>query len=224
MFLCAIARPRQLPDGTWWDGKIGIWPFGYHEAAKRSSVNRKKGTMEWKNESVTAAVYRTMLQDNVVPAISARWPEGDWNNQRVQIRIQQDGAKSHIKPDDPQWLEYLDDMNLQQKLTLLTQPANSPDLNHNDLGFFHAIEKAYQRKFPLKSPDEIIKCVTDAFWEYPMNKMNRLWLTRMQCMNEILECHGGNDYKLPHMGKEKLERIGKLPDVLEVTEMARAYL
>jgi hypothetical protein len=26
MFLAAVARPRELPDGTWFDGKIGIFP------------------------------------------------------------------------------------------------------------------------------------------------------------------------------------------------------
>lgn len=27
MFLCAMAQPRHLPNGTWWDGKLGIWPL-----------------------------------------------------------------------------------------------------------------------------------------------------------------------------------------------------
>ena len=33
IFLCAVARPRLLPDGTWWDGKIGTWPFTEQIAA-----------------------------------------------------------------------------------------------------------------------------------------------------------------------------------------------
>ena len=45
MFLCAVARPRLLPDGTWWDGKIGIWPFTKQVAAKRSSVNPRQGDL-----------------------------------------------------------------------------------------------------------------------------------------------------------------------------------
>ncbi|CAN0507129.1 unnamed protein product [Discosporangium mesarthrocarpum] len=27
MFLAAMARPRMISDGVWFDGKIGIWPI-----------------------------------------------------------------------------------------------------------------------------------------------------------------------------------------------------
>ncbi|CAM9612185.1 unnamed protein product, partial [Discosporangium mesarthrocarpum] len=45
MFLAAVARPRMISDGVWFDGKIGIWPIADTVAAMRSSKNRKKGTM-----------------------------------------------------------------------------------------------------------------------------------------------------------------------------------
>ena len=72
--------------------------------------------------------------------------------------------------------------------------------------------------------DDIIECVVKAHWEHPANKLNRMWLTRMQVMNRIIECHGDNDYKLPHMNKDKLEREGRLPEHLKVTEEARKCL
>ncbi|CAM9358288.1 unnamed protein product [Discosporangium mesarthrocarpum] len=43
MFLAAVARPRMISDGVWFDGKIGIWPIADNLAAMRSSKNRKKG-------------------------------------------------------------------------------------------------------------------------------------------------------------------------------------
>ena len=43
-------------------------------------------------------------------------------------------------------------------------------------------------------------------------------------MNKILDCHGGSNYKIPHLGKEKLEREGRLPLVLKVTETAWDFL
>ena len=46
----------------------------------------------------------------------------------------------------------------------------------------------------------------------------------MQVMNEILKDQGSNDYKLPHMGKEKLEREGQLPIVLEVAAETSQYM
>ena len=46
MFLAAVARPRYAADGTMvFDGKLGIWPFTYREAAKRKSKNRDAGTI-----------------------------------------------------------------------------------------------------------------------------------------------------------------------------------
>jgi hypothetical protein len=72
--------------------------------------------------------------------------------------------------------------------------------------------------------DDIIKLVQTHYWEYPDNKINRIWLTRQQVMNGILDCNGDKTYKIPHMNKEKLEREGTLPMVLEVSESARKYL
>ncbi|CAN0230263.1 unnamed protein product [Discosporangium mesarthrocarpum] len=43
MFLTAVARPRMISDGVWFDGKIDIWPIADAVAAMRSSKNRKKG-------------------------------------------------------------------------------------------------------------------------------------------------------------------------------------
>ena len=40
----------------------------------------------------------------------------------------------------------------------------------------------------------------------------------------IIENDGGNDYKIPHMGKESLDRRGLLPPVLDVTPAATAWL
>ena len=40
----------------------------------------------------------------------------------------------------------------------------------------------------------------------------------------INENDGRNDYKIPHMGKESLERRGLLPRVLDVTPAATAWL
>ena len=40
MFLCAVARPCFNPSGnSWCDGKLGIWPIGDWEPAKRASKN-----------------------------------------------------------------------------------------------------------------------------------------------------------------------------------------
>jgi hypothetical protein len=219
MFLSGVARPRKLRDGTWWDGKLGIWPFGQYKPAERSSVKRPKGTPVWWNKNVDAETYRAMLMSELIPSICAHWPDDEFKNRHIKIRIQQDGAGAHIKPDDPIWLEYLEEMGLEDKVILFNQPANSPDLNVNDLGFFRAIQACYYQEVPGTFED-IIACVHKAYWEYPREKVNRLFITKMTVMNEIIRCNGDNDFKIPHMNKAVLERQDKLPTTLEVTEHA----
>ena len=70
----------------------------------------------------------------------------------------------------------------------------------------------------------MIKSVEKAYGEYPWRKLNRVWLTLQSCFNMIIENDGGNDYKIPHMGKESLDRRGLLPPVLDVTPAATAWL
>ena len=54
--------------------------------------------------------------------------------------MQQDGAKLHIHPTDEAFLAGLAALGVENKLLLYTQPANSPDTNINDLGFFRALQ------------------------------------------------------------------------------------
>jgi hypothetical protein len=211
MFLSAQARPRIMAGGEYFDGKIGIWPIGEIVPAKRRSANREKGAPTWENHSVDRDKYRQMMIDLVLPAVLEKFPTAYLD--RKGVKIQQDGAKSHILPDDPEWIEAVKETGCQ--ITLVTQPAQSPDLNINDLAFFASI-MSLQQKSCAKNALELIDIVQKAYEDYPSNKMNRMWLTMQLVMNEIIKDNGGNDYKLPHMNKEKLEREGRLPHVLPV--------
>ena len=75
-----------------------------------------------------------------------------------------------------------------------------------------------------KSSEDIIKMVVKTFNEYPASKLNRIWLTYMSCLNKIIECDGDNQYRIPHMNKDKLERENRLPVQLEVTKAAQPHL
>lgn len=207
MFLSAVARPRKI-NGQWWDGKIGIWPVGHFEPAQQSSVNRERGTLVWKNDTIDKAKYQEMLIDCVLPAVLAKFPTVYLD--RYGIRLQQDGAKSHIDPNDPEWLEAVAATGC--KISLYTQPAQSPDTNLNDLAFFRSIQSLYYRA-----------AVLAAYNEYPIMQMNRMWLTLMSCCNMILEHNGSNHYKIPHMNKKRMEREGTLPKVLSVSIAAARF-
>ena len=52
---------------------------------------------------------------------------------------------------------------------------------------------------------EVIQHKQQTFGHYPRQKINHTWLAFMMCLNEIIEHLGDNDYKTPHMNKEKLK-------------------
>ena len=102
MFLCTVARPHFNPSAnSWWDGKLGIWPIGDWEPVKWGSKNRPKGTLVWKNKTVTKDVYRELLINQLIPAILEKWPRRDRTSRTIYI--QQAGAKNHICEDDEEF-------------------------------------------------------------------------------------------------------------------------
>lgn len=217
MFLCAQARPRMV-RGRLWDGKIGLWPVGHIEEATRSSKNRPKGSPVWKNETINRDKYRQLMIDKVLPAILAKFPVTYLRD--IGVRIQQDGAKSHIADNDKEWLEAVKHLAEGNKITLFTQPAQSPDLNINDLAFFRSIQTLYCEESPSNEL-ELIDAVQRSYQQYPAAQINRMWLTLQGCLNEILLSSGDNHYSIPHINKAKLEKEGKLPVVLPVAKDIR---
>ena len=177
MVLCAVAKPRwNDATNTWWDGKVGCWPLTTKVPAARASKNREKGTLETKSVTVTRTVYKTLLLDAVFPAIKAAWPPGAPKD----ICIQQDNARPHVSVDDPDVLRasQCDGFNIR----LVFQPANSPDCNILDLGFFRALQSA------------------------------QIFRTLQYVLIEILKNNGGNNFRMPHPRKDQLARQGRLEE------------
>lgn len=206
MFMSAIARPRYDDTGTCiFDGKIGIFPFTVTEPTKRASKNRARGVMEVKPiESITKLVIKQCLVHKIIPAIKARWP----SDSDKHILIQQDNAKPHIDDTDLDFIKAAQSDGFYIRLG--NQPANSPDLNINDLGFFRIIQGLQHEKAP-KTVCQLVDAVVRAYEEVNDKTLNYVWLSLMTCMNEILKAKGNNNYQLPHIGKKRLERLGILP-------------
>lgn len=95
----------------------------------------------------------------------------------------------------------------------MQQPANSPDMNALDLGLFSSLQSMSDR-LVSNNLDELINNVQHEYHAYDADKINRIFLTLQSCLIEVMKIGGGNDYKIPHMYKDGLERTGNLPDVL----------
>jgi len=168
-------------------------------------VNRPKGTLEIKNiESITKDVFKRFLVENVIPDIKEKWPI-----KRATIFIQLENAKPHCPADDPDIVAAgtSDGWNIRLRF----QPAKSPDFNVLDLGFFSSIQ-SLQYKEMIRNAGELVQAVVQSFWELPKRKLEDTFLT----FQKVLECSikemGGNQYKLPQGGKEKLRGKNLLPE------------
>ncbi|CAN0086213.1 unnamed protein product [Discosporangium mesarthrocarpum] len=71
MCLVAVARPWQLSNGAWFNGKIAIWPVNETVKAKCSSKNRAAGDMEIKPVTVDREQYKKITK-KVIPALKAK--------------------------------------------------------------------------------------------------------------------------------------------------------
>lgn len=207
MFLVALARPRFDDEGKEiFSGKIGVFPLVTKQPALRRSRNRDAGTLETKPiTSVTKEVIRAFLLEKVIPVIKNVWPVEELGQ---IIFIQQDNARTHIRPDDEQFNLVASQTRFDIKL--MCQPPNSPDLNVLDLGFFRSIQ-SLQDKECTTNVDELIKVVEKSFEEYPTSKINQVFLSLQLCMKEIMRVEGSNRYKIQHINKNGLERNGNLP-------------
>lgn len=152
------------------------------------------------------------IVNKVLPAIAAKCPI---EMKAKPILIQQDNAPCHMKGHDPDFQTMTDDLNLVVKM--YEQPPNSPDTNINDLGFFASLQSLQHKKAPMNTK-QLIEAVEDCFETYESYKLNRVFLTLMSCFNEILRVQGSNSYKLPHMGKESLERNDLLPNTISAED------
>ena len=79
-------------------------------------------------------------------------------------------------------------------IEIVVQPAQSPDLNVDDLAFFNSLQSdvslvAKEKRRDLL--DAIIKC----WHEYPLEKMESVWRCLYSSFHGVLESFGDNDYK-----------------------------
>ncbi len=214
MFLCALARPRYNPTTrSYFDGKIGIWPFVQMEAAQRNSKNRPAGTLEMKAIKVTREVYTSYLVEKVFPAIRNKFPV----QRNVPIFLQQDNARPHIDPHDPNIVNEGLPSNSSSPIKILCQPANSPDFNVLDLGFFNSIQ-SLQNKVMAKSVEEMVAAVKKEFEEYLVEKLSDVFLTLQSFFESSMETKGANNFKIQHNRKQGLTFEQKMHFNLECSK------
>ncbi|ETP39281.1 hypothetical protein F442_13242 [Phytophthora nicotianae P10297] len=164
---------------------------------------------------MTREVYRRMLLEDVIPAIKAKWEwvrdEGLGVPLVSPIWVQQDNAKPHVLPDDPEVL--VAGRAGGWSILFRNRPAQSPDLNVLDCGFFNAIQSLQSVTVP-RTAEDLISEVERAFASTTTTTLNKTFLSVQLIVQSIMRHNGGNAFGLSHMQKDKLLRAGELPDSL----------
>lgn len=132
------------------------------------------------------------------------------------IFIQQDNARTHVDPNDEEFCQTARREGFD--IHLINQPANSPDLNVLDLGFFGAIQSLQHKESP-KNVDELVDAVLKSYDTFDVRKSNRIFISQQLCMMEIMRSKGSNKYKIPHVNKTRLENRNELPSQLRCDPM-----
>ena len=158
---------------------------------------------------VTRDVHRDYLGNKVIPAIEALRPDDDEGT----IYIQQDIARTHILPSDPAFQAAVKKTGMDIKL--MQQPANSPDMNVLDLAYFRSIQSLTLETAP-KNLGDLIESVEDAFHIYPVDNLDKVFITLQSVLLEVTNARGENKYETPHMNKDKMLREGTLPMALRI--------
>ena len=204
MFLAVVGRPHHRPDGTFFNGLVGVWPFAKRVFAQRASKNRARGTAELQPVTVTGDVWRDLMVEKVFPAVRSAMRHA----KRTTV-LQLDGAKVHFKRS----IRADIDRELNRDgfaIKLEQQPSNSPDLNVLDLGFFHSLQRKVAKIKHGGNLVDIVENVQMAFESYPPATLENVWQSLVLGMNNILRAEGGNDFPLPHHAPCAAENGGEL--------------
>ncbi|CAN0202496.1 unnamed protein product, partial [Discosporangium mesarthrocarpum] len=147
--------------------------------------------------------YKKLMIEAVMPAIKACMPRPGGHT----IFVQQEGGTSHTKMGIMEAIEEA----VGDDIVTETQPANSPDLNVNDLGFFHSIQQL-KECVGVTNTQELVEAAAEAFNVCARDTLESVWQSLFAVYGEVLGSKGDNVYKIPHLGKEKAEKEGKLPE------------
>ena len=95
---------------------------------------------------------------------------------------------------------------------LVSQPAQSPDLNVNDLGFLASV-KSRVWGMNVSSIDEVlVEIIFQQHEEYDGETLERVWQRLCKVYNRTLRKMGDNDFKVEHTGVKR-QRAGTLEKV-----------
>jgi hypothetical protein len=122
------------------DGRLQLSLIGRLHVASVASKNHEKGDVFVKNDqTVDGAFFFNLVTTETAPKIREQFADAEL------VYLQIDNAPGHTGKDNSTEIERAVNEDGQKPfIKIVFQPANSPDLNLNDLGVFHSMQKMYR--------------------------------------------------------------------------------
>ncbi len=159
------------------------------------------------NPGNTVTMYN---EKKLLPAIMKKWLA--WEERKVHIQFNNAPCHPKVGKFPAPLRDYLTSVRENGwDIGFYCQPPNSPDCNTLHLAFFRMIQTIQYEK-ESRNLDKLIANVEEAFNELPLDICRHVWSTSTAqiVMNSIILRKGGNNYKLPQVGKLKVARsIGR---------------
>lgn len=181
MFLCAVAHPQyDYNRKSYFNEKIGFWPFIHMVPAQRSSQNRPAGTLEMKPLTMNREIYRSFLTKNVYPTIRSKLPVTHKGN----FDFQQNNERPHVNVNDPE----VSSRGLEEdwNINLTFQSAKSPDNDVLDLGHFNSVQSISQKDDCKNLPD-LVDAMTNSFDELSKETLNPSFFVTSKSIRVIFD-------------------------------------
>ncbi len=156
-----------------------------------------------KSLNVNADLFNQFILEKVIPGIKAKIPH--WRKHE-KFFIQMDNARPHSQSTKVQEIHKALGSG-GWNLEIRPQPAQSPDLNVLDLCLFNSMQ-SMQAKQPFANIRDAVNRIDEVFENYCPEKLDNSFITLQAVMQLVFKHEGKNDYKLPHLGKDKKKRAG----------------
>ena len=108
-------------------------------------------------------------------------------------------------------------------IRVVTQPAQSPDLNWLDLSIFNSLkQESHEIKGHAKTYEALQESVLNAFRDYDWKALERVYVLQFEVYREIIRNKGSNQYKMPHSGIRSRQNQGL--EIADLSVDANEYL
>ena len=208
-----FAKRSNIRTGTVVGESLMLEDVSVDARAYREKIINKDGVFDAMRQRMwwfhSDARYRTNEQGVRIPCgqlVAGKWKFKATHGSRCPeagqvLHYQHDGARPHTERVNTQLFRShgaMKGFNIQ----VLVQPAQSPDLNVDDLAFFRSLQSDVSL-VAKGSRRDLLAAVVQCWNEYPAEKMEAVWLCLYTSYRGVLESVGGNEY-IRHSGMRSL--------------------